>query len=152
MFNNILPVSSLFCKILLLRLPHCLPACIHFPFCSFDFMLCASCPFVSQLFFCSFQLLHSDPSLCMNHLQQHPQQSQQQQQPHLFSIPCIYSLCAPCACNIRHFYACSHRANFLHISSALPNHHRDSSTSLAVQPLCLSSLGVMPRFLFLSGS
>jgi hypothetical protein len=39
-----------------------------------------------------------------------------------------------------------------HNSSALSDDHRDSSASLVVQPMCLSSLGVMSRFLFLSGS
>jgi hypothetical protein len=72
-------------------------------------MLCAPCPFTAQFFFCSFQLLHSDPSSCMNHLQQHhPQQFQQQQQPHLFSVLYIYSFCAPCACNARNTSAYSH--------------------------------------------
>jgi hypothetical protein len=34
---------------------------------------------------------------------QRPQQLQQQwqQQPHLFSVPCTYSFCAPCTCNVR---------------------------------------------------
>jgi hypothetical protein len=49
MFNNSLPVSSLFCKISLLILPHSLPACIHCTFYSSSF--CAlytipvQCPF-----------------------------------------------------------------------------------------------------------
>jgi hypothetical protein len=117
------------------------------------FMLCTPCPFTTQFLFCAIHLLHSPPSSHMNHLQQQqPQRLQQQQQHFLFIVPCIYSFCACCACNIHHSFACSYCANILHISSALRDHHRDSSTSLVVQPLCLSSLGVMPRFLFLSGS
>jgi hypothetical protein len=99
---------------------------------------------------------------------------------HLFFILHTYSLCAPCACNMCHASACSHHANVLHIgvftatppchpftpqastplsvlhlllmSSALPDHHCNSSASLAVQPMRPSSLGVMLRFLSLSGS
>jgi hypothetical protein len=134
-FNNSLPVSSLFCKILLLRIPRCLPTCIRCPFCSSAFMLCAPCPFAAQFFFFSFQLLHSNPSSCMNHLQQHPQQSQQQQQLHLFYVLCIYSFCAPCVCNVRNTSTYSHRTDILHNLSALSDHHRDSSASLAVFPL-----------------
>jgi hypothetical protein len=40
----------------------------------------------------------------------------------------------------------------LPMSSALPDHHRNSSASLAVKPMCPSSLGVMPRFISLSSS
>jgi hypothetical protein len=82
-----------------------------------------------------FQLLHSDPSSCMNHLQQHPQQSQQQQQPHLFFVLCIYRFCAPCACNVCNSSAYSHHVDILHNSSALSDHHRDSSASLDIFPL-----------------
>jgi hypothetical protein len=120
----------------------------------FFYFLCSMCPcpFTAQFFFCAFQLLHSDPSSCMNHLQrQHPQQLQQQQQPNLFFVPCTYSFYAPCACNIRHSSACSYHANFLHISSALPDHHRNSSTSLVVPTMRPTSLGVLLRFLNLSG-
>ena len=100
------------------------------------FMLYAPCPFIAQFFFCSFQLLHSDPSSCMNHLQQqHPHQLQQQEQPHLFSILCIYRFCAPCACNAHNTSAYSYHVNILHNSSALSDHHHDSSTSLVVFPL-----------------
>jgi hypothetical protein len=72
----------------------------------------------------------------MNHLQQqHPHQLQQQQQPHLFSILCIYRFCAPCACNERNTSAYSYRADILHNSSALSDHHRESSASLVIFPL-----------------
>jgi hypothetical protein len=40
----------------------------------------------------------------------------------------------------------------LPMSSALTDHHCDSSASLAVKPMRPSSLGVMPRFLSLSSS
>jgi hypothetical protein len=40
----------------------------------------------------------------------------------------------------------------LSMSSALPDHHCNSSASLAVKPMHPSSLGVMPRFLHLSSS
>jgi hypothetical protein len=40
----------------------------------------------------------------------------------------------------------------LFMSSALPVHHCNSSASLAVKPMCPSSLGVMLRFLSLSNS
>jgi hypothetical protein len=117
------------------------------------FMLGAPCPFTKQFLFCAIQLLHSPPSSHMNHLhQQQPQQTPTATTTLLFFVLCIYSFCASCACNILHSFACSYRANLLHLSSALRDHHRDSSTSLEVQPLCLSSLGVKPRFLFLSGS
>ena len=117
------------------------------------FILRVPCPFTAQFLFCAIQLMHSPPSSHMNRLlQQQPQQTPIATTTLLFSIPCIYSFCASCACHIHHSSAFSYRANLLHISSALPDHHRDSSTSLVVQPLCLSSLGVMPRFLFLSGS
>ena len=118
------------------------------------FMFYAPCPFTAQFLFYSIQLLHSPPSSHMYHLQQQKSQQlqQQQQQPYLFSVPCTYSLCATCPCNARNSSTCSYHANLLHISSALHDHHHDSSASLAVQPLCLSSLGVMPRFLFFSGS
>jgi hypothetical protein len=116
------------------------------------FMLCAPCPFAVQFFFCSIQLLHSDPSSWMNHLQQqHQQQLQQQQQPHLFFVLCTYSFCAPCACNACNASACSHCVDLLHISSALPD-HRNSSASLVVPTTRPTSLGVQLRFLSLSGS
>jgi hypothetical protein len=64
--------------------------------------------------------------------------------PHLFFVLHTYSLCAPCACYL---------AMLLHalsMSSALLDHHRNSSASLPVKPMHPSSLGVMLRFLSLS--
>jgi hypothetical protein len=66
--------------------------------------------------------------------------------PHLFFVLHTYSLCAPCACFL---------AMLLHalpMSSALSNHHSNSSASLVVEPMHPSSLGVMLRFLSLSHS
>jgi hypothetical protein len=118
-----------------------------------QFILCAPCPFTAQFLFSPIQLLHNLPSTRMNHFphQQTPP-LEQQQPPHLFSVPCIYSFCAPCACNVRHASACILSVVILHLSSALSDHHRDSSASLVVRPACPVSLGVMLRFLSLSGS
>jgi hypothetical protein len=99
------------------------------------FMLCVPCPFIAQFLFYVIQLLHSPPSSHMNHLhQQQPQQTPIVIATLLFSVPCIYSLCASCACNIHHSSACSYRANLLHLSSALRDHHHNSLASLAVFP------------------
>jgi hypothetical protein len=87
--------------------------------------LCFSC--------CTLLLLHSLITLNNNN-------------PHLFFVLHTYSLCAPCACYL---------AMLLHalsMSSALPDHHGNSSASLAVKPMRPSSLGVMLRFLSLSHS
>jgi hypothetical protein len=99
------------------------------------FMLCAPYPFTAQILFFSIQLLHSPSSSHMNHLHQlQPQQTPTTTTTLLFFVPCIYSLCASCACNILHSNACSYHANLLHLSSALRDHHRNSSASLAVFP------------------
>jgi hypothetical protein len=133
-FNNGLPDSSLFCCISLLCLPHCLSAHMTCTVCSSLFMLCAPCPFTAQFLFCAFLLLRSASLLTLQSFYTRPQQLQQATTTLLFSVPCIYSFCASCACNIRHSSACSHRADILHLSSALPDHHGNSSASLAVFP------------------
>jgi hypothetical protein len=116
-------------------------------------MLCAPCPFTPQFLFYEIQLLHSDPSSHMNHLhQQQPQQTPTTTTTHLFSIPCIYSFCAPYSCNVRNASACWLCTIILHLSSALSDHHRDSSASLVVFPVCPASLYVILRFLSLFGS
>ena len=97
--------------------------------------------------YCTHLLLHTWIILNNNH-----NNLQQQQQPQLFSVPCIYSFCAPCACSVRNASACWLRAVILHLSSALSDHHRDSSASLVVHPVCPASLYVILRFLSLSGS
>jgi hypothetical protein len=60
-FNNSLSISSLFCKIFLLSLPHYLPACIHCPFCSSAF--CALCAIPIQCTFCFLSILAATPPL-----------------------------------------------------------------------------------------
>jgi hypothetical protein len=135
MFNNGLPDSSLFCCISLLCLPHCLPAHITCAVCSSAFYALCAIPIhcTDPLLFNS--AVHSPSSSHMNHLHQlQPQQTPTATTTLLFSVPCIYSFCASCACNIFHSYACSYRANLLHLSSALRDHHRNSSASLAVFP------------------
>jgi hypothetical protein len=152
MFNNGLPDSSLFCCISLLCLPHCLPAHMTCTVCSSTFYaLCAmSIHCTVPLLFNSAAALssfftHESPSTTTTTT------TPTTTTPHLFSVPCTYSFCAPCACNVCNTSAYSHRADILHLSSALPDHH-NSSASLVVPTTCPTSLGVMLRFLFLSGS
>jgi hypothetical protein len=117
------------------------------------FILCAPCPFTAQFLFSSIQLLHYLPSSHMNNFpHQQPSPLEQQQQHHLFFVRCIYSFCAPCACNVCHASACRICVIILHLSSALSDHHHDSSASLVVCIACLASLYVILRFLSLSGS
>jgi hypothetical protein len=73
----------------------------------------------------------------LNHSQKHP----------ISSLFCIFILCV----HLLHplFTMLLHA---LPMSSALPDHHCNSSASLAVKPMRPSSLGVMPRFLSLSNS
>jgi hypothetical protein len=100
----------------------------------FPFMLYAPYPFTTHILFRSIQLLHS-PSSHMNHLHQlQPQQTPTATTTFLFSVPCIYSFCASCACNIHHSSTCSYHPNLLHLSIALRDHHRNSSFSLAIFP------------------
>jgi hypothetical protein len=152
MFNNNLPVSSLFCKISLLHLAS-QSSCMHTLHFLFFFLLCSVLHSRSMPLFSSGHTSSctSPPSSCMHHPLQQQQQLQQQQKQHLFSVPCTYSFCAPCACNVHNTSAYSHHANILHLSSALPDHH-NSSTSLVVPSTCPTSLGVLLRFLSLSGS
>jgi hypothetical protein len=121
MFNNGLPVSSLFCKISLLCLPHCLPACIHCTFYSSSF--CSLCAIPIQ---CTFSLLAiSAPAL---HLLLHTCITHCNNNNLITSLStCTYSFCTPCACNVRHASACSHRSNLLHIGEFSPLH---SSTAI----------------------
>jgi len=136
MFNNGLPNSSLFCCISLLCLPHCLSTHITCVVCSSAFYaMCAMSIHLhssSSVLFscCTLILLHTWITFTNNN----HSKLQQQQQPHLFSVPCIYSFCASCACNIFHSYACSYCTNLLHLLSSLRDHHRNSSASLAIFP------------------
>ena len=139
MFNNNLPVSSLFCKISLLCLPHCLPACIYYTF----------------LFFCLLCFLHHSHSMhllsffhfscCPPPPSSHMHHSQQQQPQSLLFSTFLYSLCILCILYMQWF--------FIHcMLSALPLHHRNSSASLFVKAICPSSLGVMIKFLHITGN
>jgi hypothetical protein len=104
-------------------------------FCSSPFYaLCAISHSMQHSSSVQFSCCTLPPCSHLNHLPQQQQQLQQQQQHHLFSVPCIYSFCAPRACNVRNSSACSHHADILHLSSALPDHHGNSSASLAVFP------------------
>jgi hypothetical protein len=169
-FFNGLPVSSLFCYTALLCLHQCL---LHTPctFCSFSFYaLCAmslQCTipllYISAAALCL--LLHTSITLNNNN--------------HFFFVQHSYTLCAPCACNLLLAVAfsptliSSTSGCFFHfilppipspvchsvslccimlIVSALPDHHGNSSASLAVSPTHPSSLGVISRFLQLSSS
>jgi hypothetical protein len=87
------------------------------------FILSAPYPFNATFLYYAFLLLRSASLLT---LESFPMTNN----PNLFFVPHSYSPCAPCACNIFHASACSLRAKFLHILSALSDHHRDSSASL----------------------
>jgi hypothetical protein len=65
---------------------------------------------------------------------------------HLFFVLHSYSLCA-----LVHALS-TMLLHALTMLSALPDHHCNSSASLAVKPMHPSSMGVMPRFLHLSCS
>jgi hypothetical protein len=102
------------------------------------FMLCAPCPIYAPFLFCAFQLLHSAS----------------------FYTPVILSTTTPISSLFYIFMLSVHLLHplftmLLHalpMSSALPDHHCNSSASLVVKPMRPSSLGVMPRFLSLSSS
>ena len=127
---------------------------------------------------CTIPLLYiSTAALC---LLLHTSITLNRHHPNLFFVLHSYNLCAPCACNMCHVPACSPPPIFFHIrvfthtyllhlfptsslnplcllllllmSSTLPDHHCNSSASLAVPPTRLASLGVMLRFLSPSGS
>jgi hypothetical protein len=121
MFNNSLPVSSLFCKIFA-ALSASQSSCTH------------------PLHFLFFYLLYSmHHSSSMHHLSSIPPRcytppsslhmchtQQQQHQSLLFSI-FLYALCILCMLCVSWFC-------ILYMSSALPIHHGNSSASLAVCP------------------
>jgi hypothetical protein len=102
------------------------------------FMLYTPCPFHAPFLFCVFQLLHT-ASFYM------PQS--------LSTVTTLSSL----FCILIVFVHLVHSiyTMLLHAlpkSSALADHHYNSSASLAVKPMCPSSLVVIPRFLSLSSS
>jgi hypothetical protein len=121
-FNNNLPVSSLFCKILLLSLPHCLPACIRSPFCSSAF--CALCAIPIQCTFCFLSISAATPPLYFF-------------TPallHLNNNNFITSLCRVLIASVHLVHAICAMLLHLFIVSALSDHHYDFSASLAVFP------------------
>jgi hypothetical protein len=96
-------------------------------------MLCVPCPFTAQFLFCSISaaalpsfFTHESPSTTTTAT------PTQQQQPHLFSVPCTYSFCAPCACNAR---------NPLHAHTAFI-----SSTSRVLCLIIMVTLQLLWRF------
>jgi hypothetical protein len=136
-FINGLLVSSLFCYTALLYLHQCLPA--HFSLHSmFFFLLCSlghvhSMHYSSSLYFSYYTM----PPACLNH----------SQQPLISSLFYVFIL----SMHLLHplFTMLLHS---LPTSSALPDHHSNSSSYLAFKTMRPSSLGVMPRFLSLSSS
>jgi hypothetical protein len=102
-------------------------------------LLCSLCHVPSMHHFSSmhFSCCTLPPSTRLNHSQQHP----------ISSLLCIFILCV----HLLHplFTMLLHA---LPMSSALPDHYCNFSVSLAVKPMCPSSLGVMLRFLSLSSS
>jgi hypothetical protein len=153
MFNNGLPDSSLFCCISFLYLPHCLPAHMTCTVCSYAFYsLC------TMSIHCTVPLLFNlVVALSSFFTHESPSTTATTTTPtattlHLFSVPCTYSFCAPCACNVCNTSTYSHYVDILHLSSTVIPGHHNSSSSLVVPTTRPASLGVMLRFLFLSGS
>jgi hypothetical protein len=101
------------------------------------FMLCVPYPFYATFLFCAFQLLHSASFYTHQSLSAATQS--------LLSAVFLYPV------HLLHppFTMLLHSLPML---SALPDHHCNSSSSLAVKPMHPSSLGVMTRFLSLSSS
>jgi hypothetical protein len=170
-FFNGLPVSSLFCYTALLCLHQCL---LHTPctFCSFSFYaLCAmslQCTIpllyisaaalclllhtsitlnnnpISSLFSILIVSVHLVHAICTLLLHLSP--------PHLLHIGVFFPLHSS---TLSHLLCATLSLSVLHlllIVSALPDHHGNSSASLAVSPTHPSSLGVISRFLSFSGS
>jgi hypothetical protein len=92
------------------------------------FILYAPYPFNAPFLDCAFMLLRSASLYTLEF-------SYTTTTTYLFFVQHSYSLCCLCACNLRNASACSLRAKFLHNSSALSAHHRDSSASLVVYHL-----------------
>jgi hypothetical protein len=97
------------------------------------FMLCAPCPIYAPFLFCAFHLLHSASFYTPQSLSTTTSIS---------SLFCVF-ICILLSMHLLHP---------LPMSSALPDHHCNSSSSLAIKPMRPSSLGVMSRFLHLSSS
>jgi hypothetical protein len=113
----------------------CTPSLRFMFFC----LLCSVCHVPSMHHSCSvhFSYCTLPPSTHLNNSLQHP----------ISSLFFVFILCV----HLLHplFTMLLHA---LPMSSALPDHHRNSSTSLAVKPMSPSSLGIVPRFLSLSSS
>jgi hypothetical protein len=110
------------------------------------------CAFCASTFYalCAISIQYTIPLLCIlttTHSSfSTPEILSTNNKPHLFFVQHTYSLCAPFA---------GYLAMLLHalpMLSALPDHHCNSSSSLAVKPMFPSSMGVIPRFLHLSNS
>jgi hypothetical protein len=100
MFNNNLPVSSLFCKISLLCLPHCHPARIPCTFCSSLFCTLYAIPLQCTicLLCLSAAALHLLLCTCI---------TPNNNNTNLFFVPHSYTPCASCACCLSHGSASS---------------------------------------------
>jgi hypothetical protein len=121
-FNNNLPVSSLFYNILLLSLPHCLLACIHCPFYSSTF--CALCVIPIQCTFCFLYILATAPPLYfLTHALLHLSNNQ-----------LITSLCRVLIAYVHLLHAICAMLLHLFTMSAMYDHHYDFSASLEVCP------------------
>jgi hypothetical protein len=120
-------------------LSHCLAAHSLALSILLPFMLCGPSPFNAPFLFFLFQLLHTPPS---------PRLKLSPPTTNLISsffFILIVSLPLLHALSIMFMHP-------LTMSSALPDHHCNSSASLVVPPMRPSSLGVMLRFLILSCS
>jgi hypothetical protein len=126
--------ATLPCSVCLTVFLHtCLALSVLLPF-----MLCAPCPFNAPFLFCVFQLLHTASFYTPESLS---------------TTTLISSLFCILIVSVHLVHAlCTMLLHALPMSSALPDHHCNSSASLAVKPMRPSSLGVMPRFLSLSSS
>jgi hypothetical protein len=114
-------------------------------------MLCAPCQFTAQFLFCAFLLLHSPPSHTSILLHNNHSNSNSNSNP----ISSLYRVFIASVHLVHAMFAMPLHADspvILHLSSALSDHHRDSSASLVVHPTCPASLYVILRFLSLSGS
>jgi hypothetical protein len=154
MFNNGLPDLSLFCCISLLCLPHCLSAHLTCAVCSSAFyalcamsirctvpLLCSSAAALSSFF------THEFPS---------PTTITTTSNSNNNPISSLYRVFIASVHLVHAMFAMPLHADsasvILHLSSALSDHHHDSSASLVVHPASPASLYVILRFLSLSGS
>jgi hypothetical protein len=121
MFNNNLPVSSLFCKIFA-ALSASQSSCTH-PLHFLFFYLLYSMHHSSSMH----HLSSVPPSCCTPPSSLHMHHTQQQQHQSLLCSIFLYSLCILCMLCVSWFC-------ILCMSSALPVHHGNSSASLVVFP------------------